>query len=449
MIKSDASSWLEWQKSRSQRKGYSRPFIGSRNYPHFDSPISLTNKSGIGKLMSKFDDPAQLAMWSFFPFVKYTRNIRRFRFPPTDSEVNGVASPVILPPPPSKSRNQKKFTHLKTRPLMAAAHQDACVFSLYNHVLEKTFESSLVKDGLTENVLAYRSLGGRNNVSFAHDVFEHISEVDNVTCLLIDISGFFDTVNHKNLTDSIERISPGMTSGWYGHVLRNVTQYRYVLEDEVIKAVKAARKPYHVSIPGTKAKRLCKIEDYKSLIDNKKFIRQNKSGVGIPQGSPVSGLLANIYLNEFDKTMAKLIEKMEGGYYRRYSDDILVVCPTSNAKGVYMQCKKLLADAGLKIKGAKTEAFDYKNGRLVNSIGIIEPYAKPSRDRMQYLGLEWDGKQIILRPGTVVKRFRPKKPTKGRYWQYGAMAIRIIRQKGIRKQNLRIRRTVKNKDKTP
>ena len=58
------------------------------------------------------------------------------------------------------------------------------------------------------------------------------------------------------------------------------------------------------------------------------IITRNNKSYGIPQGSPISDVLANIYLLEFDKLVRDHVEKL-GGIYTRYSDDILVVAPIS------------------------------------------------------------------------------------------------------------------------
>src|SRR5207253_996549 len=133
------------------------------------------------------------------------------------------------------------------------------------------------------------------------------------------------------------------------------------------------------------------------LIETKENIKVNRSGIGIPQGSSVSGLLANVYLFNFDKKIAQITSKMKHGYYRRYSDDILIVCPTPESKKLYELCKEMLKEHGLKIKPSKTEAFTYSRGQLKNTIESIEPMLENRPRDMQYLGLHWDGKRIILR----------------------------------------------------
>lgn len=54
--------------------------------------------------------------------------------------------------------------------------------------------------------------------------------------------------------------------------------------------------------------------------------RVEKSEIGLPQGGPLSPLLANIYLDELDK----LLEK-RGHRFARYADDIVIQCRSRRA----------------------------------------------------------------------------------------------------------------------
>lgn len=44
----------------------------------------------------------------------------------------------------------------------------------------------------------------------------------------------------------------------------------------------------------------------------------SKTGIGVPQGGPLSPLLANIMLDDLDKEMEK-----RGHYFSRYADDCM------------------------------------------------------------------------------------------------------------------------------
>ena len=75
----------------------------------------------------------------------------------------------------------------------------------------------------------------------------------------------------------------------------------------------------------------------------KNYIKSNKYEVddkgnkklrkkGIPQGAPISSALANIYMLDFDLKVKNFVG--ENGIYRRYSDDMVVVCCIDREKEV-------------------------------------------------------------------------------------------------------------------
>ncbi|WP_257983354.1 reverse transcriptase domain-containing protein, partial [Vibrio parahaemolyticus] len=55
-------------------------------------------------------------------------------------------------------------------------------------------------------------------------------------------------------------------------------------------------------------------------------MKKNRESQGIPQGSPMSGLLSNIYMIDFDIKLKNYAESLNGKYYR-YCDDLLCILP--------------------------------------------------------------------------------------------------------------------------
>jgi hypothetical protein len=135
-----------------------------------------------------------------------------------------------------------------------------------------------------------------------------------------------------------------------------------------------------------------------------KIIEHNTDPFGIPQGSPISDLLANLYMIEFDQEMNGVI-RARGGRYYRYSDDILIVLPAPLQD--WAAVISLVEDAlrrnapRLTLKKEKTQVYRYEslgNGNdqankiMNNSKGI---------DGLEYLGFRYDGKHVYLRNSTV------------------------------------------------
>lgn len=63
------------------------------------------------------------------------------------------------------------------------------------------------------------------------------------------------------------------------------------------------------------------------------MIVKNPNSYGIPQGSPISALLANVYMLDVDKKVYEIVAA-QNGMYMRYSDDFIIILPIRDAEGV-------------------------------------------------------------------------------------------------------------------
>ena len=80
--------------------------------------------------------------------------------------------------------------------------------------------------------------------------------------------------------------------------------------------------------------------------------------IGIIQGSPLSPLLANIYLHPFDKAMTRAGIRMV-----RYADDLLLLCRSeSRARHALQHAQKRLATLKLELNPKKTQIADFNTG---------------------------------------------------------------------------------------
>lgn len=430
--KYEFDQWMHHEQQKMKLHGaFKKKFIGSRGYPHFDATVSIQDPIQTAILQERLTAPNKILQWKFMPFVRKDQRNRRYRKKP-------------IAPSPIEHRNQKLYPHIKSRPIMYASHHDACLYSFFNFVIGSRYEAILVSKGLQESVLAYRSIKGRNNIDFAKQAFDYLSSREqDWACILIDISGFFDNIPHEKLYKSLLDVDSDLRSEEFRYVLSSLTKFRYVIEDEVIKELKRNRRPYLVPING-RLKKLCKIEDFNSLVNNNKFIRKNNKGRGFPQGSPISGLLANIYMIDFDEWVKREIEGQEVGLYQRYSDDILIVCPQTSVSKLYEQIQYRLGQEGLRLSKNKTEVFVREDGQVRAAPELIG-VGSEKRQRIQYLGLEWSGSAIILRPSTIARRLRPTNRLAKKYWKYHEQAIVKIRQKTIARQYSKIRHTIRSK----
>ena len=87
---------------------------------------------------------------------------------------------------------------------------------------------------------------------------------------------------------------------------------------------------------------------------------------GTPQGSVLSPVLANLYLNELDRYWE---EKDYANRYKqdshliRYADDVVVLCPTkARAQILYRRIEVILTGLGLRINEEKSKVVQLKEG---------------------------------------------------------------------------------------
>src|SRR5690606_19582893 len=88
--------------------------------------------------------------------------------------------------------------------------------------------------------------------------------------------------------------------------------------------------------------------------------RKNGKPCGFPQGLPISSTLANLYLLKFDEGIIKNVVEKHNGYYRRYSDDIIVVIDRENMVEVEEYITTSIEDYKLKISEDKTERYIFE-----------------------------------------------------------------------------------------
>ena len=81
-------------------------------------------------------------------------------------------------------------------------------------------------------------------------------------------------------------------------------------------------------------------------------------GRGLPQGSPLSPLLANLYLDEIDERIAS-----RGVRLVRFADDFVLLCKSPGiADGALTQIRDLLGEHGLELHPEKTRVVSFDKG---------------------------------------------------------------------------------------
>lgn len=366
-----------------------------KRYPHFDPPISAKDAVAIAT------DRQRVADHNFYPFLLFTKGWTRY------------------------ARKGEPGSR-KDRPIRYAARADAYIFSKYRHELAEKYEIELEKRGLERSVLAYRriyderSKSGKCNIHFARDAFQKISEIGNCCAIALDISGFFEHLDHEKLKTlwcsllAVKKLPPDHFA-----VYRAITAYAVVDKIEAYRrlglfgakrisrlgVVEGYLKPYKET-----PKQLCTGAQFREAIaggdGRKSLIRKNHKPFGIPQGAPISDLLANIYMLDFDKLIFDSVSKAGGAYYR-YSDDILIILPGGRSEGEAAmkdtQSAIKLFGSKLKIKGDKCSVIEFTR---IGPHQIFERIHGKGENGLEYLGFRFTGNGVFIRDSTLSNLFR-------------------------------------------
>lgn len=318
-------------------------------------------------------DAARVCRHGFHPFLSFDIVRRRYR-----ADRDGVEV--------SKKR----------RPIASPAHLDGYIFAYYAKMLGECYERAVASDGFGHCVLAYRS-GLGSNIEFAKAAFDEIKRRDECIALAFDLETFFDSIGHATLKQNwagllgVDRLPADHFS-----VYKAITRYSVVSLKECRLRLGIAK--------GQKTPRpICPPTVFRTVIRGgasglPNLVATNSTTYGIPQGSQISALLSNLYMVEFDRDMSCLAQSI-GGFYRRYSDDILWICRPSEASYVEEALKDSLAKLGgtTKINDAKSERAIYH----------YEAHREIVCDRpIQYLGFTFDGTNTRIRSQTISKFWR-------------------------------------------
>ena len=285
----------------------------------------------------------------------------------------------------------KLIPKIKSRPISYAAHMDSHIYSYYSFKLAELYEVALHEKGISESVLAFRSLG-KSNVDFAFDAFTEISTRKNCSAVALDISGFFDNLDHGFLKKTwASLLKQDVLPPDHFSVFKSLTQFSTVNKDDLYLALGISK-----NNPKKDRYRVCSPEIFRNVVRKRhELVKKHKLKKGIPQGTPISSLLSNIYMMDFDVWATKEVEKL-GGKYFRYCDDMLFIVPSLQKKRIAGLVRDHISDLRIDINTDKTEIRDF---RFIDGIIAAD---KP----LQYLGFTFDGQRILLKLAKATMRKR-------------------------------------------
>ncbi|MDR6641904.1 hypothetical protein J2X57_001111 [Luteibacter sp. 1214] len=363
-----------------------------RHYLHLDEPPAR------GAIKAAVSNPSRVATWQFYPLISHT---------------------VVT----HKVKRKAGHFHVKEkrRPISYASHRDAALYAYYADKLTTHYERRLKKLGLQEVVTAFRTGDGRCNIHFAQEAFAWIDQHRPCVALAYDISGFFDNLDHGLLKRTWCEVL-GTTSLPPDHYALYRSLTRYAAVDRTVLYT-----TFGISVHAPKASgrtRVCTPEQFRQRIVDMGWVNVHQDTKGIPQGTPLSATLSNIYMLEFDKQLSAQVQ-IWGGLFRRYCDDVLCVVPPEHAEDAKAFIESLVLSIKLEVQPEKLEECSF------GASGVVTTPA------LQYLGLTFDGMNIRLRAGGVARFFnRIRKGVR----QADKARARIAARSGVAKNSIPIKR---------
>jgi hypothetical protein len=367
-----------------------------KTYPHFDGHLSTT------EIRDLVRDAGTVTKHTFYPLLHFEKKWRR--------------APVRRADGTLEKRKPK------SRPIRYACRRDAYIYKHYRQLISVPYEAQLVSRGLADSVLAYRripvaagSAACKSNIHFAKEAFEKIKALGKCSAVAIDISSFFDSLNHEKLKALwCEICGFDRLPADHFAVFKSLTAYRFVHLNDALFALGYSSLIDGVlrynQAPWTIPPKLCSPADYREKIILPRLVHKHDKNYGIPQGTPISDVLANLFLIEFDVEMANYARK-RGGHYFRYSDDILLILPGDGraATGAVRSAVAAIQRVGneLVINPTKTEVVCYTPEGTKRCYALkldgdrTTRIRKSENEGLAYLGFRFDGRNVYLRNSTI------------------------------------------------
>lgn len=392
-----------------------------KKYPHIGFPITLLDYRWIKEYVTT---PEKIRVHSFLPLIHKTIKQRKYRAANTTTERT-----------PTKKRFRIKDE--KKREIYFASHLDAQIFSFYNAKLVEAYEEYIKGEPFNDSVVAYRKIpvstsskNNKCNIEFAKSTFEFIkgNQDKKLSVIVADVTSFFDNLNHKILKKQWCKILKvkSLPEDHY-NVFKTLTKIKYVESKQLFKSYNKTmivergvpnsstdkefkRKPIKQSsyFKEKKAVAFCTKSEFVS--NNLNLIISKNNLQGIPQGSPISATLANVYMLDFDKIIYEKIEQLNG-FYQRYSDDLIIVCEQKHEDDIIKLLRTNIRDenvAHLEIQSKKTKVYRFENlNGQFKGFQIDENTKLPKYEiALEYLGFTYDGTKVLIKTSGFSKFYR-------------------------------------------
>lgn len=392
-----------------------------KKYPHIGFPIITSDYKWVKEYIL---DKNNITKHSFLPLIHKRITQRKFR--PDKSRIDKT-----------KTNRRFRIKSLKERNIYFSSHLDSIIYSYYNSLLVEAYENHIKDKNFNASIVAYRKIPisensekNKCNIDFAKSAFEFIIEnkSQNISVIIADITSFFDNLNHKLLKRQWAKILQEKTLPKdHFNVFKALTRIKYIEGEQLLnsynnfvwvkKGILNKSKEFEYVKKEVPKSYFFKEKNVVAYCEKKEFIENNLNLIisknntkGIPQGSPISATLANVYMLDFDQIIFDKVNSVNG-YYQRYSDDLIIICKQENEDEIIHTLRDLVSNkdiADLEIQPQKTKIYRFENvGSTFKGFEIDEKTKIRNLNKtLEFLGFSFDGQRVLIKTSGYSKFYR-------------------------------------------